>query len=78
MRRSSSNYDFVDPMILNILKKSDIPLTALAVSFMVNKNMGKIVNMNVIKNHLKFLRENNKISQKLDEGNGIAYYNLIL
>jgi len=78
MGRSSSNYDFVGPMILKILKVSDIPLTTLAVSFMVNQGMGKIVNMNVIKNHLKFLTENNKISRKLDKGNGILYYKMIL
>ena len=69
--------DFVEPMILNILKVSEIPMSTLAINFRVNERAGRTVNLNVIKTNLTFLVDNKKISEKLDKGNGVVYYTLI-
>jgi hypothetical protein len=68
--------DFVEPMILKILKISTIPMSTLAINFRVNERAGRTINLNDIKNNLMFLVKNKRISEKLDEENGIVYYKL--
>jgi repressor of nif and glnA expression len=70
--------DFVEPMILKILKVSEIPMSTLSINYRVNERAGKTINLNVIKNNLTFLVDHKKISEKLDRGNGVLYYKLIL
>jgi len=69
--------DFVEPMILKILKMSRIPMSVLSINYHVNERAGKSINLNVIKSNLTFLVSHNKISEKLDRKNGIVYYKLI-
>ena len=64
MRGRSTDYCFINPMIINILEKSKIPLQSLAVSFKINEISGKIINLNVVKNHLEDLAEKRKIVKK--------------
>jgi len=73
-----SGTDFVEPMILQILKNSLIPMSTLAINYWVNENCGKIINLNVIKNNLAFLVDHKKISQKMNSENRVSYYNFIL
>ena len=73
-----SSIDFIEPMILKILKNSEIPMSTLAINYRVNENIGKIINMHVIKTNLMFLVNHNKISGKLNSENKVVYYNLIL
>lgn len=79
MRISKIPYmDFVEPMILKILKFSGIPMTTLSINYHVNERFGRTINMNVIKSNLRFLVDHKKISEKFDKGNGIIYYKFIL
>jgi hypothetical protein len=78
MRGRLPGHDFVEPMILKILKISVIPMSTLAINYRVNENVGRTINLNIIKNHLTFLVEHKKISEKMDKGNGVVYYNLIM
>jgi len=79
MRISTIPYmDFVEPMILKILKLSEIPMTPLSINYRVNERFGRAVGMNVIKSNLRFLVNHKKISEKLDKKNGIIYYKSIL
>lgn len=70
--------DFVEPMILKVLKVSEIPMSTLSINYRVNENARRIINLNVIRNRLKFLVEKKKISEKLDKKNGVLYYKLII
>jgi len=72
------NHDFVEPMILKILKNSVIPMSILAINYRVNENVGRVINLNVIKNNLAFLVNHKKISEKTNKENRVVYYNLIL
>jgi len=77
MRKGTFSYkDLVDPMILKILKISNIPMTTLSISYHVNQRTRKTINLKVIKSTLTFLVNNNKISEKIDKENGIGYYKL--
>ena len=78
MRGRTAGHDFVEPMILKILKESRVPMSTLAVNYRVNESAGRTVNLNVIKNHLTFLVKNKKVSERLDKGNGVVYYRLIM
>jgi hypothetical protein len=78
MKGRASGHDFVDPLILKILKGSKVPLSTLGINYKVNENVGRTINLNVIRDHLIFLVENRKISESLDERNGVIYYKLIL
>jgi len=78
MRGRLPSHDFVEPMILNILKESGVPMPALAINYKVNEAAGRAINLNVIKNHLIFLVKNKKIFESLDKENDVTYYKLIL
>jgi hypothetical protein len=79
MRTSSIPYmDFVEPMILKILKLSEIPMTTLCINYRVNENFGRRVSMGVIRSNLRFLVNHKKISEKMDKKNGITSYKFIL
>ena len=77
MRGRASGHDFVDPLILKILKESKVPLSTLGINYKVNENVGRTINLNVIRDHLIFLVENRKISESLDKRNSVIYYKLI-
>jgi len=78
MRGISSGYDFVEPMILNILKKSMVSMSTLAINYKVNEAAGRTINLNVIKNCLIFLVRNKKIFESLNKENDVTYYKLIV
>ena len=67
MRRRSSDYCFIDPMIMDVLQKSVSPVQALCVSFKVNEMSGKIINLNVVKNHLEILVEKKKVVKNIKD-----------
>ncbi len=78
MRKGKVPYmDFVEPLILKILKMSEMPMTVLSINYHVNERVGKMINLKVIKNSLTFLVDNKKISERIDKENGIAYFKLI-
>ena len=78
MRGRAPSYDFIEPMILNILKESRVSMSTLAINYKVNEAARKPINLNVIRNHLIFLVKNKKILENLDKENDITYYKLIL
>lgn len=78
MRGRNPDYNFVEPMILKILKNSDISISILAINYYVNENIGRAISMNAIKKNLAFLVTHKKISEKINKKTGVAYYKLIL
>jgi len=78
MMSGRPGFDFVEPMILKVLKISQIPMSILSINYRVNEGAGRTINLNVIKNRLTFLVEKNRISEKMDRKNGVTYYKLIL
>lgn len=78
MRGRTSGMDFVDPMILKILRESKISMSTLAINYRINEQVGKTVNLNVIRNHLIFLVRDKKISESVNRQSGIAYYKQVL
>jgi len=78
MRGVASGFDFVDPMILKILRESRVSMSTLAINYRVNETTGRTINLNVIRNHLIFLVKDKKISESFNKQNGITYYKLIL
>jgi len=75
MRGRSSDYCFIEPMIINILKESGIPIRLLCINFKINEMSGKIINLNVVKSHLKNLVEKEKIVKNIDKDK-IEFYSL--
>jgi repressor of nif and glnA expression len=78
MRGRVPSHDFVEPMILKILKESRVSMSALAINYRVNEAAGRTINLNVIRNHLIFLVKNKKIFERFDKENDVTYYKLIL
>lgn len=78
MRGRASGHDFVDPMILKILKESRVPMSMLGINYRVNGSAGRTINLNVIRDHLLFLVKTKRISESIDRQNGVTYYKLIL
>jgi Fe2+ or Zn2+ uptake regulation protein len=77
MRGRVPGHDFVEPMILKILKESRVSMSALAINYRVNEAAGRTINLNVIRNNLILLVKNKKISESLDKENDVIYYKLI-
>jgi len=78
MRGRTPSHDFVEPMILKILKESRVSMSTLAINYKVNEAAGRSINLNIIRNHLIFLVKNKKIFESLDKKNDVIYYKLIL
>jgi hypothetical protein len=76
-KRSIPRIDFVEPMIIKILKMSKLPMTTLSINYHVNEKTGKTINLKVIKNSLASLVSDKKVSEGIDEDSGIAYYKLV-
>jgi hypothetical protein len=77
MRGRASGHDFVDPMIIKILKESRGPMSILSINYMVNGSAGRTINLNVIRDHLTFLVKSRKISGSLNKSTGVTYYRLV-
>jgi hypothetical protein len=77
MRGRASSHDFIEPLILKILKESKVPMSTLAVNYRVNESSGRTVNLNAIRENLLFLTKSKKISESFDKDNGVTYYKLI-
>jgi hypothetical protein len=78
MRGRNPDYNFVEPMILKILKKSGVSMPNLAINYHVNENIGRAVSLNDIKKNLVFLVNRKKISKKTNKKTGVVCYKLIL
>lgn len=78
MRGRTSGHDFVDPLILKLLKESKVPMSTLGINYKVNELVGRTINLNVIRDHLIFLVKNKKIFESLDKENDVTYYKLIV
>jgi len=76
MRGRGFDYSFIDSMIVNILRESEVPMQPLGVSFKVNEKSGKIINLNVIKRHLEGLVEEKKISKIFNKETETVHYML--
>jgi hypothetical protein len=73
----TSGYDFVEPLILKILRESKGSMTTLAINYRVNQSVGRTINLKIVQNHLIFLAKKEKISKIFNKGNGIIYYKII-
>ena len=59
----TSGYDFVEPLVLKILRESKGSMTTLAINYRVNQSVGRTINLKIIQNNLIFLAKNEKISK---------------
>lgn len=73
--RRSTGFDFVDPLIIKILKASKCPMSTLAINYRINEAVGRTINLNVVRNRLIFLLNNKKISESTND-EGIVYYKI--
>jgi repressor of nif and glnA expression len=78
IKKVTFNNDFVNPLILKILRDSKGPMAALAITYMVNQHFGREVNSGIIKRHLSSLVDVEKISKNSNNMKNIAYYKLIV
>jgi hypothetical protein len=76
IKKETFNQDFVNPLILKILKDSKVPMAALAITYMVNQHFGREVNSGIIKRHLAFLVSVEKLSKNSNNMKNITYYKL--
>jgi len=76
MRGRGVNHNFLDSIIVRVLKESTVPMQALGVSFKVNEETGKIINLNVVKNHLNNLVDKKKILMRMEKSDGTIYYKI--
>lgn len=65
MRGRSADYVYLEPEILNILRESDIPMSALGINFRINDRLDKIIELNEVKRHLNALVKNKKVLEKV-------------
>lgn len=77
MKRKPSGYDFVDPMVLKILREAKTPLSLLGINYLINGIVERTINLNIIKNHLIFLVKEKKVSERFNGKNGVTYYELV-
>ncbi len=56
--RRSVGFDFVDPLIMKILKAAKCPMSTLAINYRINEAVGKTINLNIVRNHLISLLNN--------------------
>lgn len=72
----TTDYGFLNGMIINILNEAPTPLQALGVNFIVNKRSGKIIGLNMILKHLDFLVKQKKIYENkiVKKGNEMNVY----
>ena len=75
--RTSTGHDFIEPAILKILKESVEAMSTLGINYRINELAGKVINLNVVRNHLMFLVKSRKVSERLDSDNGVTYYKLL-
>lgn len=74
MRGRSIDYEFLDNVILHILRESEVPMQVLGVSFKVNEKCRRIVNLNAVKDRLTFLSNKRKILKKMDKDENMFYW----
>ncbi|TAL47384.1 hypothetical protein EPN87_02955 [archaeon] len=75
--RRSSGHDFVDPIILKVLKQSKRSMSVLGINYMVNGIAEKTINLNVINEHMKLMVKARKVSETLKKSTGVKYYKLV-
>ena len=68
-RCRSMDYDFLDQMIMVILRESPEPLQPLNINFKINERSRRVIRFNVIKQHLEFLVTCKKIFKSEVTGN---------
>jgi len=76
MRGRAINYSFLDSIIIHVLKESPVPMQVLGISFKVNEETGKIISLNVVKNHLNNLVGKKRILMKMKKSDGSAHYKI--
>jgi hypothetical protein len=68
-RRRRIGHDFLDQMIIDILRESPEHLQPLNINFKINERSRRVVGFNVIKQHLDFLVACKKIFKSEVTGN---------
>lgn len=69
----TTDYSFLDRMIVDILKESPVPMLALGINFRVNERSGKIIGLNMILKHLEPLVRQRKVFEKNSEKTNIYW-----
>jgi hypothetical protein len=61
VRGRNTDYFYLEPEILEILRTSEVPMSALGVNFRINNKLEKVIDLNIIKQHLEELVKNDKL-----------------
>jgi hypothetical protein len=72
VRGRNTDYFYLEPEILEILRTSEVPMSALGVNFRINNKLEKVVDLNIIKQHLEELVKNDKLL-KLEKDDIVHY-----
>lgn len=76
MRGRNVNNTFLDSIIIQVVKESPVPIQVLGISFKVNEETGKIINLNAIKSHLNNLVDKKKVLIRMEKGDGTVHYKI--
>jgi len=74
MRGRTADYVYLEPEILNILRESEVPMSALGINFRINDKFDKIVELNTVKRHIEVLVKRRKLLKK--DKDDTTYYRI--
>ncbi|RLI90615.1 MAG: hypothetical protein DRP00_02635 [Candidatus Aenigmatarchaeota archaeon] len=74
MSRGRSVYPDLEPLILDVLNESPVPLKILSINFIINEKTKKIISLNTLKAHIEDLVRRKKIVKKIDKDNNEYYW----
>lgn len=74
MRGRSIDFEYLGSEILKTLGQADSPVSALGINFTINNKLDRIIELNIVKNHLDKLVEKKKVIKKVNDKT--AFYRL--
>ncbi len=74
MSRGRNVNSDLEPLILDVLSKSSIPLKILSINFMINEKAKRIISLNTLKAQIEDLVKQKKVIKKIDKDNNEYYW----
>jgi len=74
MNRGRSSYENLEPIIIDVLNESPIPLKILSINFKINEKSKKIISLNAVRNQLDILVKRKKVLKKTDKFDNDYYW----
>lgn len=64
----------LEPLILDVLSESPVPLKILSINFIINEKTKRIISLNTLKAQIEDLVKRKKIIKKVDKDNNEYYW----